>query len=120
MRDITLNKIGSDEWKQTIQRGLDELKHVKFKPDNLTLLVNIGYWYEVDLEECRNSAKLLDWIFQVAGKLERDGAEIVWELLRALNLASRLVFEKGVQGAFCPFGCGHEVDWKRGQSKEMK
>lgn len=120
MRDITLKKIDAEESRQTIQSGLDGLKYVKFDPDNLTLLVNIGYWYEVDLEECRNSAKLLDWIFQVAGKLEMDGAEILWELLRALNLVSRLVFEKGVQGAFCPFGFGYEVDWKSGERREGK
>src|SRR5271157_5194900 len=116
MANTTLNKLEANEWKQIAQRSLDGLKYVKFNPDNLTLLVNIGYWYEVDLEDCRNSAKLLDWIFQVAGKLDRDGAEIVWELLHSLNQASRLVFEKGVQGAFCPFGCDHEVDWRTGQS----
>ncbi len=106
--------------KPIIPPGLDGLKHVKFKPENLTLLVNIGYWYEVDLERCNNSAQLLDWIFQVAGKLDKDGAEIVWELLHALNLVSRLVFGKSVQGVFCPFGYDHEVDWKSGERREAK
>ncbi len=39
--------------------------------DRLALdLFNIeGHWiYEVDLERCRTSAEVLDWIFQVAGK----------------------------------------------------
>jgi hypothetical protein len=120
MTDISLKHVDANEWKESILRSLAGLKHVKFNPDNLTMLVNIGYWYEVDLEECRNSAKLLDWIFQVAGKLERNDAEIVWELLHGLNLVSRLVFSKGVQGAFCPFGCGQEVDWRRGERRETK
>ena len=106
--------------RQTLQRELAGLKHVKFKPENLTLLVNIGYWYEVDLERCNNSAQLLDWIFQVAGKLDRDGGEIVWEFLHALNLVSGQVFEHWVQGAFCPFGQGYEVDWKSGERREAK
>lgn len=113
-------KMDANELQQITQGSLADLKHVKFKPDNLTMLVNIGYWYEMDLEECRNSAKLLDWIFQVAGKLEREDAEIVWEFLRALNLTSRLVFGKGVQGAFCPLGIDHEADWKSGERREAK
>jgi hypothetical protein len=120
MNDITLNKTDADRLKQTCQRDLAGLKHVKFKPDNLTLLVNIGYWYEVDLERCNDSAQLLDWIFQVAGKLDRNGAEVVWEFLHALNLVSCRVFGHCVQGAFCPFGKGYEVDWKNGSRKESK
>lgn len=33
-----------------------------------------GYHYEIDLEECTTSARVLDWICQVAGK-EWDGRE---------------------------------------------
>lgn len=37
-----------------------------FRRDNLTLEHSGGYY--IDLERCKNSAQLLDWIFQIEGK----------------------------------------------------
>jgi hypothetical protein len=38
-----------------------------FEPSNYTLRHEDG-GYEIDLEECNDSAEVLDWIVQVAGK----------------------------------------------------
>lgn len=42
------------------------------------------YRYEVDLDRCRTSAEVLDWICQIAGKTWADDATIAG-LVRALN-----------------------------------
>jgi hypothetical protein len=57
-----------------------------------------GRWlYDVDLERCRTSAEVLDWIFQVAAKTWADDrmiAGLVRELDRRLH----------PQGTLCAFG----------------
>lgn len=58
--------------------------------------------YEVDLERCRDSAEVLDWIVQVAGKSWAT-AEIVAGLVRALDDVLRL------QSSICGSGVSHRI-----------
>jgi hypothetical protein len=43
------------------------------------------YRYEVDLEKCLDSAQVLDWIMQIAGKGWADDDTILAGLIRALH-----------------------------------
>ena len=58
----------------------------RLNPEHLTLtLYKKGVPnYEVDLERCRSSAEILDWIGQICGKTWAT-SEIVGELALALN-----------------------------------
>jgi hypothetical protein len=52
-----------------------------------------NWWYEVDLEQCSNSAQVLDWIFQVSKKqwLSPTGlADLVKALDAVLDPQARL------------------------------
>ena len=75
-----------------------------------------GHWrYEVDLERCRTSAQILDWLCQLAEKTWITSADL-GDLVRALNhLGGHL------QSSMC--GCGKEngpVDWKGLLAKAKK
>lgn len=80
------------------------------------LLIEIDGDYQVDLETCTNSAKLLDWILQIASK--PDYAPLVPEFVGQIEKACREVFNDNAQGVFCPFGVDRQVDWKNGTSQE--
>jgi hypothetical protein len=57
----------------------------EYKASNLTLVLdNEGWEYEVDLEECNNSAEILDWIVQVSQKAFAKSSD-VGDLVRALD-----------------------------------
>jgi len=52
--------------------GKGKLLPWQYNPGNLTLalvLDDYGLAYEVDLENCRTSAEVLDWIIQTSGKV---------------------------------------------------
>ena len=61
-----------------------------------------GYRYEVDLDTCTSSARVLDWIMQIAGKVWGSTAAehyvIVGGLVNALNAVLR------PQGNLCSSG----------------
>jgi hypothetical protein len=56
--------------------------HWRYDPKLLTLTY-LPYDYEVDLETCTNSAAVLDWVAQVAGK--NWGTKAVGSFVLALN-----------------------------------
>lgn len=60
------------------------------------------YRYEVDLEECLDSARVLDWIAQVAQKTWADNATVAG-LIRALDDVLQL------QGSLCGCGTGKTI-----------
>ena len=70
--------------------------HWRFNPKNLTLYTAKSD-YEIDLEEIKNSASMLDWIFQIEGKTWGTD-EVIAELL--------LFFSElfNPQGKLCSFG----------------
>jgi hypothetical protein len=59
--------------------------------------------YEINLESCRDSASVLDWIAQVAGK-SWASAEDLGDLVLALDSIFHL------QSKFCGFGKDHGID----------
>ncbi|MBM2826472.1 MAG: hypothetical protein HW403_536 [Dehalococcoidia bacterium] len=79
----------------------------RYNRDNLTL----EFWrgqklrYYVDLERCRNSAEILDWVAQVSDKSWASDAD-VGQLVRALNGLLHL------QNNICSSGVDHEIDPK--------
>jgi hypothetical protein len=87
-------------------------KRVTIKWDTLEIIIDTGkYLYPIDLEKCKNSAGLLDYIYQVSGKPWCD-PELMKELLDTFDEACRVKFNQPVQGCFCSFGKDHIVDWK--------
>jgi hypothetical protein len=68
----------------------------RFEPASLVLALYDSegrYFYEVDLERCRTSAEVLDWIAQVAGKTwctDSIVAGLVRGLDELLDLQGRL------------------------------
>ncbi len=81
-----------------------------FRPKNLTLF-NSEAKYEVDLEKMTDSAKVLDWIFQIEGKISPKSFDLE-NFVRLLSIAIWCHFDEFAQGVFCPDGIGNEVNWK--------
>lgn len=81
-----------------------------FQPESLTLY-NQDAMYEVDLEEMKTSADVLDWILQIANKGGRE-----WDVegfIGELEYACEKVFRVNAQGVFCPYGVSMKIDWRR-------
>ena len=81
-----------------------------FNPKNLTLF-NSEARYEVDLEKMTDSAKVLDWIFQIEGKASTKLFDLE-NFVRLLSIAIWCHFDEFAQGVFCPDGIDNEVNWK--------
>jgi hypothetical protein len=74
----------------------------RYEPRIRTLTTTQPYPYEIDLDTCTDSAHVLDWIAQVAGKNWK--AEIVGDLAIALNELLRL------QATMCGAGRNRTLD----------
>jgi hypothetical protein len=82
-----------------------------FRPRNLTLS-NAKASYEVNLEVMTDSAKTLDWIFQIEEKSNPKLMDLE-NFVRLLSIAIWCNFYNTSQGVFCPGGLSMEVDWKK-------
>lgn len=69
------------------------------------VLGNKKFDYGIYLDECNNSAQILDWIIQVSQKSWATN-DVVGELVRALDDIL------GIQGHFCGSGLSHEANSK--------
>ncbi len=89
----------------------------RYDPDRLVLVLGRGV-YEVDIEDCSDSARALDWLAQVAGKVDwtvhpagTTGAgcppftveSLGWLLIALDTLLS-------LQATLCPGGHGRTLD----------
>jgi hypothetical protein len=77
----------------------------RYVAGNLTLEARDerGYFYDVDLDRCRTSAEVCDWIFQVAGKTWATKT-ILADLIHALDdLLSP-------QANLCPSGTNKQIN----------
>lgn len=94
---------------------------VHFERSNLTIQFrqNGGWFYEIDLERCNNSAQLLDWIFQVQGK-KWCSPELLAAVLDTIEEACVECFGSSVQGKFCSFGIDNEVAWPSKENATRK
>lgn len=90
---------------------------VHFKKENLTITINDGTReiYEIDLQRCNDSARLLDYIFQIHNKTWCT-PKLIKDLLNTLEKACQDVFDNYVQGVFCSMGHDYKVDWKQAKS----
>lgn len=110
-RDVTeVIKDAREHWIKVIRKG--EWGYWKYNPDNLTLefdKIVDGHHvnYYVDLERCKNSARVLDSIFQVKGKSWCKDEDIA-DFLRALDDLMQMV-----QSKVCSEGKDKEFDFKK-------
>lgn len=72
-------------------------------PTEMTL-THSGNDYWIDLDKCRNSAEILDWIAQVKGK-EWGTAPTIWYLLHAMDYICN-----GLQWSVCGLGLDHQIN----------
>lgn len=73
----------------------------RYNPNSFTLTY-LPHGYEVNLEECTDSAHVLDWIAQIASKTW--GTKAVGSFVLALN---ELLY---LQHNVCGFGQNHQFD----------
>jgi hypothetical protein len=89
---------------------------VYFQKSNLTIQIESDdgkdWLYEVDLENCTDSAQILDYILQIADK-DWCTPQILYDLIKEIEKASREVHRKNAQGVFCPLGENQKVSWVR-------
>ena len=72
--------------------------------------------YQLDLDEARNAAELLDWLVQISYKSDTD-PERLCDLFRELDEACQTVFGRGIQAVYCPWGEPRVVDWRQGATR---
>ena len=87
---------------------------VYFQKKDLTIQIesdNGKDWlYEVDLENCTDSAQLLDYTLQIAGK-SWCTPQVLYEFVQELENACREVHDTNAQRVFCPMGKSQKVNW---------
>lgn len=79
--------------------------HWKLDRKTITLTLEIHPLYEIDLERIRDSAEMLDWIFQIFNKTWAT-PRIIFDLLNAFES----IFEP--QASLCPFGRNKQINPK--------
>lgn len=77
----------------------------QFELERLVLMyLRPGHYYEVDLEQCGSSAKVLDWLCQVHSKPWTSN-EDVGDLLQAIDHLNDAALDSGgLQGSMCSWG----------------
>jgi len=75
--------------------------------------------YQLDLDEARNAAELLDWLVQISYKSDTDPQRLR-DLFRELDEACQTVFGRGIQAVYCPWGEPCVVDWRRGVTRPAR
>jgi len=86
-------------------------KYCKVNMKNLTIKVT-GSSYEIDMEKWTSAAKLLDSLYQLSHKSFMT-TYIFWDLINTVDQVCKDVFDRDVQGVFCPFGRETKVNWKK-------
>jgi len=97
-------------------------ERVKYEGDCLVLYDVDGreiYW--IDLNRCKDSAELLDWIFQINLKTWATPG-MMKALLNSIEDACLRRFNNNAQGVYCPGGRGQSVNWRcdNGIKREVK
>jgi hypothetical protein len=83
--------------------GRWQYKHSTFA---LLLMGGERVAYEIDLEQCGDSAEILDWIVQISEKADISRAD-VGHLVEAMDELA-----DGIQGKVCPGGESKSFDFK--------
>jgi hypothetical protein len=79
--------------------------HWKLNRKAMALTLEIHPWYEIDLERIRDSAEMLDWIFQIFKKTWAT-PDIIYDVLNAFES----IFEP--QANLSSFGRNKEINPK--------
>ncbi len=91
-------------------------RRVRFDP--VRRVINVA-GYQLDLDEARNAAELLDWLVQISYRCDTDPQRLR-DLFRELDEACQAVFGKGIQGVYCPWGKPRVVDWRQGTTQPAR
>ncbi len=84
-----------------------------FNRNKLTLELEMGNGlYTVELEQCTDSAGMLDAILQVVGH-RCCTLEILSDFMKCLNETCLEMHGETVQALFCPCGFGRKVKWRK-------
>jgi hypothetical protein len=96
------------------------IENIKFDEDSLTIdfMYEDNIIYQLDLERCKTSSELLDWILQINDK-SWCTPNVLKELFRILDEASNIVFYDSIQMIYCPFGNNKHVDWTNGKVEDL-
>ncbi len=90
------------------------MNNIYFQKHNLTIQIYSDHkkeWlYGVDLENCTNSAEILDYIFQIAAKKWRT-PQILYDLIKEIEEAWKKIHGKNAQLTFC-LGKNQTIKWK--------
>ena len=102
MNELTINKdiTGFRDFMKLKSPKKSKIWEYQDMANTLYLPANVAGrhpWYEIDLDRCRNSAQILDWIAQIAAK-RWASAMIVADLIWALD------DYLGLQAGFCSWG----------------
>lgn len=74
------------------------------------------YW--IGLDQLKNTAEVIDFIFQVAGKSWCKSKHIK-EFVDCLNEISNLYFDTSAQGVICPYGSFMKIDWNKREKARL-
>ena len=103
------------ERRERLHNGLkDGDFRVYFQKSNLTLQIERDGkgFYEIDLERCRNTSELLDWILHIHQKTWGCSGGLLAAVLTTLDDACHDVFNKSTESLFIP---GKMLNWKSPQ-----
>jgi hypothetical protein len=100
-KSYTLDELfeeGDREMREHLANGWGQWR---YDPEVLVLIFTMDdqrdHHYEVDLERCKTSAQVLDWIMQVAGK-NWATPQVMYDLIRAIDDLLHL------QSNYCSWG----------------
>jgi hypothetical protein len=84
-----------------------------FDPNEMSISVEVdgGSPYPINLKSCKNSSALLYRILQAHGK-SGCSAEEFRSIFIELDKACKQTFGENAQAVFCPYDSDQEVDWK--------
>ena len=87
---------------------------VYFQKSDLTIQIESDggkdWLYEIDLENCTDSAQILDYILQITGK-SWCTPQTLYEIIQELEKACKEVHGTNTQRVFCPMGESQKVTW---------
>lgn len=95
-----LFEIQKEERQERLEKGVKKGDfHVYFRRHDLTIQIerNGCYYYEIDLEQCKTSSDLLDWIFQIRNKTWVESSSLLDIVMTVFDDACYAVYGQDAQ-----------------------